>query len=182
MLPSFDRRPGPPSVWLASHTWLLQPGMTVLDVASGAGRHALAAARLGCVVTAIDRDREALDIGRATAEEEGLDLRFVEADLEQPWPDLGTFDAILCFNYLDRARFPELVRRLAPRGVLVLETFLSSQRSLGWGPTRSEHLIEPGELAALVSPLRLLHGREVLEPLGGDRWRWVGSAVAQRVA
>jgi hypothetical protein len=62
----------------------------------------------------------------------------------------------------------------------MMESFLTAQRELGWGPTSEDHLLRPGELARLAAPLRILHGREVLEPIDAERWRAVASVVAQR--
>jgi hypothetical protein len=84
------------------------------------------------------------------------------------------------FNYLDRARMPEIVDLVAPPGLLMMETFLTGQRELGWGPASDDHLLHPGELASLVQPLRVLHGREALEPVDAERWRAVASVVAVR--
>ena len=75
---------------------------------------------------------------------------------------------------------PEVQRLVAPGGLLVMETFLIGQRELGWGPTSDDHLLRPGELAGLVAPLRIVHGREVLEPIDAERWRAIASVVACR--
>ncbi len=152
----------------------------MLDLACGEGRHSLAAAALGARVTAVDRDEQALDAARQAAERQGVRVDWVRADLEQPWPDLGRFEAVLVFNYLDRDRMPLIREAVAPGGVLVMETFLASQTELGWGPTDPAHLLQPGELSRLVAPFEILHGREVLEPLEANRWRAVASVVAER--
>jgi SAM-dependent methyltransferase len=154
--------------------------MRVLDLACGEGRHALAAARVGADVVALDRDEGLLATGRelATALEVAVDWRAV--DLEGPWPELGAFDAVLVFNYLDRARMPEVIGLVAPGGLVMMESFLTGQRELGWGPTSEDHLLRPGEIARLVAPLKILHGREALEPIDAERWRAVASVVAQR--
>jgi hypothetical protein len=75
---------------------------------------------------------------------------------------------------------PEIVRLVAPGGLLMMESFLTGQRELGWGPTSADHLLRPGELSGLVAPLRILHGREVLEPVDAERWRAIASVVACR--
>ena len=129
---------------------------------------------------AIDRDPQKLASGQARAAEEGLSIDWRELDLEGSWPGLGTFDAVLVFNYLDRASMPRILRLVAPGGLLMMETFLEAQREAGWGPTSDRHLLRAGELARLVSPLRVVHGREALEPLDSDRWRAVGSIVARK--
>jgi SAM-dependent methyltransferase len=152
--------------------------MRVLDLACGSGRHSLAAALLGARVTAVDRDEERLATARELAADRGLEVEWRVADLEGPWPDLDGFEGVLVFNYLDRARMPELVERLAPGGFLMMESFLTAQRELGWGPTSDHHLLQPGELARLVAPLTVVHGREVLEAIEPERWRAVASVLA----
>ena len=154
--------------------------MRVLDLACGEGRHSLAAARLGARVTGVDRDEARLARARELAEAEDLRVDWQVVDLEGPWPALGDFDAVLVFNYLDRARMPEIHRLVAPGGLLMMESFLTGQRELGWGPASDDHLLRPGELASLVQPLRILHGREALEPVDAERWRAVASVVAVR--
>jgi hypothetical protein len=61
-----------------------------------------------------------------------------------------------------------------------METFLEAQREAGWGPTSERHLLHPGELARLVAPLTVVHGREVFETVDAERWRAVASVVAQK--
>ena len=170
-----------PSTWFFWQAHFLHPGARVLDLACGEGRHALAAAALGASVRAVDRDAEKLAGGRELAAARGLSLEFDCVDLEGPWPAFGTYDAVLVFNYLDRARMPDIVECVAPGGVLIMETFLEAQRELGWGPTDPAHLLQSGEISKLVRPLEVLHGREVLEPVDAERWRAVASVVARRL-
>lgn len=155
--------------------------MRVLDVAGGEGRHAIAAAARGADVLLVDRDRAALEAATTAARALGVTIRTRVIDLEQPWADLGVFDAILMFNYLDRSRMGDVRAAVAPGGVLLLETFLEAQRAQGWGPESPEHLLRPGELAQLAAPLTVVHGREVLEPVEGNRWRAIASIVARNI-
>jgi 2-polyprenyl-3-methyl-5-hydroxy-6-metoxy-1,4-benzoquinol methylase len=156
----------------------VSPGSRVLDLACGEGRHSIAAAALGARVTAIDRDEARLAAGRERAEAQGLSLEWTAADLDEPWPPLGAFDAVLVFNYLDRAKVPQMIELVEPGGFLMMETYLSTQRDLGWGPTSDDRLLRPGELARLVAPLEVLHGREVVEAVDAERWRAVASVLA----
>ena len=169
-----------PSTWFTWHNHLVQPGMRVLDLACGDGRHSLAAAARGAEVTAWDHDAAALAVGRALAATRDLQIDWRVVDLQGDWPEVPPFDAVLVFNYLDRKRMPLVHGALAPGGTLIMETFLATQRELGWGPTRDEHLLARGELARLIAPLEVLHGREVLEPVDVERWRAVASVVARR--
>lgn len=169
-----------PSTWFQWHAHAIRPGARVLDLACGAGRHAIPAAELGATVLAVDLDAGSIDRGRELAASRGVSIEWREVDLTAAWPELGVFDVVLSFNYLDRARMNEVVARVAPGGTLMIETFLVAQRHLGWGPQSDDHLLRPGELNGLVSPLSVAHGREVVEPLDGDRWRAVASALATR--
>ncbi len=128
----------------------------------------------------MDRDASKLAVGARLAAANRLTIEWQGLDLEGPWPELGTFDAVLVFNYLDRASMPRILRLVGPGGVLMMETFLEAQREAGWGPTSDKHLLRPGELARLVAPLTIIHGREALETVDADRWRAVASVVAKR--
>jgi 2-polyprenyl-3-methyl-5-hydroxy-6-metoxy-1,4-benzoquinol methylase len=167
-----------PSTWFLWHGHRIGPGTRVLDLACGEGRHSLAAAALGARVTAVDRDEARLAAARERAEAQGLSVDWVAADLTEPWADLGCFDAVLVFNYLDRAKMPRIIDLIEPGGLLMMETFLTAQRELGWGPTSDDHLLAPGELARLVAPLTIVHGREVIEAVDPERWRAVASVLA----
>jgi len=171
-----------PSTWLTWHDYLFQPGVRVLDLACGEGRHALRAAQWGAVVTAVDSDETKVEAGREAAQRLGVEVDFRVADLTGEWPALGEFDVVLLFNYLDRARMPDIKAAVAPGGALLMETYLEWQRQLGWGPSREEHLLAPGELGRLVAPFEALHGREVFEPVESNRVRAVASIAAQKVS
>lgn len=73
----------------------LHAGQRVLDVASGNGNAALAAARRFCVVTSSDYVPALLERGKERAAAEHLEITFREADVEDlPFAD-GSFDAVL---------------------------------------------------------------------------------------
>lgn len=73
----------------------LQAGQRVLDVASGTGNAALAAARRFAYVTSSDYVPELLERGRLRAHAEGLPVIFELADAENlPYPD-ESFDIVL---------------------------------------------------------------------------------------
>jgi 2-polyprenyl-3-methyl-5-hydroxy-6-metoxy-1,4-benzoquinol methylase len=178
---ALERPPGVrPSTWFIWHAHRIAPGSRVLDLACGEGRHSLAAAALGAKVLAVDRDPLKLASARTRAAAAGLSIEWREIDLEGEWPELEPFDAVLVFNYLDRANMPRILRLVAPGGLLMMETFLEAQREAGWGPTSSAHLLRPGELARLVAPLTVLHGREAVEVVDAEHWRAVASVVAQK--
>ena len=72
----------------------LQAGWRVLDVATGSGNAALAAARRGCQVVGTDYAPVLLERARIRAKAEHLEVEFREGDAEQlPFGD-GEFDAV----------------------------------------------------------------------------------------
>lgn len=73
----------------------IQPGHRVLDVATGTGNAAFAAAGLGARVVASDLCPQLLAHGRAKADEHGVNLEFLEANAEALPFDDGEFDAVI---------------------------------------------------------------------------------------
>lgn len=134
-----------PSPWVTRWAGLIPTGGRVLDVAAGEGRHARYLAGLGHPVEAVDRDAEAL----ASAAGQGIVTR--QADLEDgPWPYEGAaFAGIVVCNYLWRPLLPRILEALAPRGVLIYETFAVGNERYG-RPSNPDFLLRPGELLEAV--------------------------------
>jgi ubiquinone/menaquinone biosynthesis C-methylase UbiE len=97
----------------------------VLDVATGTGNAAIAAARCGCTVAGVDYVEALLERGRERAAAEGLSVTFIEADAEHlPFPD-ASFDAVLsCVGVMftpdHEQAAAELVRVCRPGGTFAL--------------------------------------------------------------
>ncbi len=70
----------------------IEPGALVLDVAAGTGNASIPAAEAGGQVTASDLTPELLEAGRARAQEQGVELEWVEADAENLPFDDASFD------------------------------------------------------------------------------------------
>ena len=144
----------------------------VLDLACGGGRHSRHFIASGHPVVAVDIDtRGVADLtGRS-----GLEI--VTADLESgPWPFADRqFSAIVVTNYLHRPLFPSLLDALAPRGLLLYETFARGNARHG-RPSSPAFLLRSGELLELaqgrLQVLAYEHG-EVSSPK---------AAIVQRLA
>jgi rhodanese-related sulfurtransferase len=155
--------PEGPAEWLVQNADLLPRGGEALDVACGAGRHALLLAGAGYRVRAVDRDASKIEALGRLAARLGLPLSAEILDLESvPGADLGdaACDLIVVFRYLHRPLFPSLVRALRPGGMLLYETFTLEQARRGRPPSHPDFLLRPGELPGLVAPLKILRERE----------------------
>jgi SAM-dependent methyltransferase len=103
----------------------LQAGWRVLDVATGSGNAALAAARRGCDVVGLDYVPALLERGRLRAAAEHLAAEFVEGDAEAlPFP-AASFDAVtsiygVMFAPHHRRAAAELARVCRPGGRIAL--------------------------------------------------------------
>lgn len=73
----------------------LRAGERVLDVATGSGNTAIAAARRLCTVTGIDYEPGLLERARTRAAAEGLSVTFEEGDAEDLAADDGVYDVVL---------------------------------------------------------------------------------------
>ena len=128
-------------------------GSTVLDLACGAGRHAIYLAQLGLSVLAVDQDVSVLEKSKtARIETRALDL---EADI---WPlTEDGFGAIVVTNYLYRPYLDRLPKMLCKGGLLIYETFAQGNAQFG-KPSNPNFLLNSGELLTLAAR----HGLKVL--------------------
>ncbi|MGQ0613175.1 MAG: class I SAM-dependent methyltransferase [Planctomycetaceae bacterium] len=124
-------------------------GGRALDVACGAGRHAIALARRGYAVDALDVSPAAIAMARSRAG--GLAVRWAERDLDDAAIEEGVYAAVVCVHYTDERLVPRLVGALAPGGLLV---FVARPRALcRFGPP-------PGATARWFASLEPLLVRE----------------------
>jgi 2-polyprenyl-3-methyl-5-hydroxy-6-metoxy-1,4-benzoquinol methylase len=137
------------------------PG-TALDLAGGAGRHAIWLAERGWQVTLMDISSEGLALARKNAGEASARIEFLQADLRSFQAE-REFDVVLVFYYLERAILAQLERSLRPGGVLLYKTYVRDEASSSSTPRNPAHLLEPGELPRLFPGLRVLHYRESRE-------------------
>ena len=134
-----------PNAFLQSEAHRLAPRSKVLVPGDGEGRNSVWLAQQGHHVTALDASAAGLQKARTLAQERGVAVQTVLADLAD-WQADTVFDAVmLTYVHLPPGLRPHAHRRLAqalrPGGVLVLEAFHPQQlgRPSG-GPKQVEML------------------------------------------
>lgn len=167
------------STWFRWHEGIIRPGSTVLDVACGEGRHAIAAAQLGAKVVAVDSNAEKLRMARENAMASAVSVNWVRSDLERDALPPGGFDVVMVFYYLDRRRMCEFLDAVKPGGMFLAETFRNGQRELDSGPKCEDYLLADCELLELVKPFEVIRAREVVEEFN-DHQKVIASVLAER--
>ena len=164
-----------PSDWL--QTWL--PEVTsnlpasesagrALDLACGLGRNSRYLAKHGMKVTGVDISAQALERAARLAQAEDLVIDWQQHDLEAGLPlDLGQFQLIVLFRYVNLELLAELPAHLAPGGLLLVEEHLRTDAAVA-GPRNPAYRVALEDLVAPLAPLEVLEatGEVVSDPDG----------------
>ncbi len=161
----WDRRyreedvPAQPSVLLTSLDGVLPRHGRALDVAGGAGRHAVWLARRGLDVWLVDVSPVAVGRAAAVAAAAGVSVHASVADLTAGPPPSGPWDLVVVFHYLQRDLFPILAAGLATDGMLVavIATVRNLERHSRPPPA---YLLDEGEAPALAGDLEVVRYEE----------------------
>ena len=154
----------PPSRWIMEQATYWPDDASLLDFASGNGRHSRALAALypgRFRILAVDRDADALvELAAACP-----DARTCICDLEAnaAWPFAAQkFDVVLVTNYLYRPRLDALFNLVADNGYLAYETFARGNAAFG-RPGNPDYLLMPGEMLSVMpagfTRLDYFHGK-----------------------
>ncbi|MCZ7526828.1 MAG: methyltransferase domain-containing protein [Acidimicrobiia bacterium] len=148
----------------------LQPGVA-LDLGCGEGRNAVWLAEQGWLVTAVDFSHVALDKARRLADQRGVTVEWVQADLLEFEPGAGAFDLVL----VAYVQLPTVERRrvlgrataaLASGGtLLVVGHDLTNLTEGHGGPQDPSVLYTPEDIVAELGSLQVVRAERVRRPV-----------------
>ncbi|HEX8653300.1 MAG TPA: methyltransferase domain-containing protein [Pyrinomonadaceae bacterium] len=140
----------------------LAPGRA-LDIACGAGRHAVFLAEHGWQVTAVDSSSVGIRLTEQRARERGVTVDARVADLERGEfsIDPEAYDLIIIFYYLQHDLWPQIRAGVRPGGLVVAAIHLIDE-SADTRPMNPAFLLQPEELRAEFSDWDIKHYHETL--------------------
>ena len=151
---------------------LFPEGGRGLDLAGGAGRHAIWLAKQGWRMTLADFSDEATRIAVLHAKEAGVPLEVLnETGMETltraaASPE-NSYDFIMVVQYLDRALFPAIRKALRPGGLVFYKTHTLDHLTLSQSRPRDPNfLLERQELLRQFAGGRVLYYNETVTRRG----------------
>ncbi|MFW5792451.1 MAG: class I SAM-dependent methyltransferase [Desulfohalobiaceae bacterium] len=129
-----------------------------LDLAAGLGGNARFLAGLGFAVDALDISDVAVQKLTALGHPS---IQPIQADLDDYPLPRGRYQLVCTIHFLDRSLFGPIQAALAPGGLLLYETHLITDQEVA-GPKDPAYRLQPNELLAAFSGLRIVYYREGL--------------------
>lgn len=153
-----------PAQFLAENYQYIPFEGTVLDMGMGEGRNAVFLAQKGYKVTGVDLSSVAVKKSYLLAQEFGVKIKGVVASLKDYTIAPGTYDAIICFYWVDRGMVEKIKTWLKPGGVLIYEahTYREKERDPAKRADPTDNYLKEQELLKLFPGMRVLKYEEPL--------------------
>lgn len=175
-----------PNDFLRAHAAQLPSG-NILCLADGEGRNGVYLASLGYSVTSVDFSLEGLKKGRALAQNQGVKVNFVHADLTDYAITPQTYSGVVSIfahfpPALRQSLYPRAAAGLKPGGVLIFESYGPDQLAYNTGGPRDLALL-PGaaQLTQEWLGLSWLHQKELIREVHEGVFHGGTSAVVQLI-
>ncbi len=118
--------------------------LSVIDVGCGGGLVCEPMARMGADVTGIDADAVAISVATSHAEENGLDIDYLNKAAEDVQEQ---FDVVLALEIIEHVNDPQdfvamCSRFLKPGGIIIFSTLNQTPKSFAFGIVAAEYLLQ----------------------------------------
>ncbi len=152
-----------PAKFLEENYHYIPEGARVLDVAMSEGRNGVFLARKGYKVVGVDISSVALEKSKELAREYKVEIETVLSPMEKYEPGTESFDAIICYYYIDKKLNKKFFDWLKPGGILFYESHTTRQRKVkGHEKYELSYLLQPAELLTMFPEFRVLKYEEPL--------------------
>ncbi|HET6915207.1 MAG TPA: class I SAM-dependent methyltransferase [Acidimicrobiales bacterium] len=162
-----------PNRFLVEEIADLQPGRA-LDVACGEGRNAVWLADRGWQVTGVDFSDVALSKARRLADDRGVSVEWVNADVAGWDPPADAFDLVILF-YLQLPEaerhqvYGRMARGLAPGGTFLAVGHDRENLTAGYGgPQDPQFLFSAEDVVGDLPGLKIVKAEQVRRPVDTD--------------
>lgn len=156
----------------------IAPG-SALDLACGAGRHAVFLAEKGWRVVAVDNSAVGLELAETRAKEKNVEIDFRRADLEagEFTIEENAFDLICDFYYLQRNLFAAIKKGVKTGGIVVATIHI-----YGADEPEGRFLLREGELKEFFADFEILHYHETsaTDTDAGEHHRRTAEIIARK--
>lgn len=143
------------------------PDGRALDVATGTGRNAVFLAEHGYDVDAVDVSDVALERARERADDRGVEVNWIRADLDEFDLPVAEYDVVAMSFFAALEHLPALKDALAPGGVLVTEQHLRATDRVDVGPSSDRHRYRSNDLLRACLDLTILSYEERRRAVAG---------------
>ena len=154
-----------PAAFLAENYHYIPFQGSVLDMGMGEGRNAVFMAQKGYSVTGVDLSSVAVKKSYLLAQEFGVKIKGVVASLKDYKIPPASFDAIICFYWVDRSMVDKIKNWLKPGGILIYEAYTTKEKEKlksRKGISNGDHYLKEQELLKLFPGMRVLKYEEPL--------------------
>ena len=154
-----------PTAFLKEKLSLLEKGKALV-LAMGEGRNAVYLAENGYDVTGVDISEVGIEKCERLAEERGVEVNSIVADLTDYDMGKEQFNLITNFYFYDKSILPRVIDSLKPGGIFIFETYSRDHpKHSKFGPKNPDYLVKPNELLEIFKSLRILYYEDTVSEL-----------------
>ena len=154
-----------PTAFLKEKLSLLKKGKALV-LAMGEGRNAVYLAENGFDVTGVDISEVGIEKCERLAEERGVVVNSIVADLTDYDMGKEQYDLITNFYFYDKSILAGVIESLRPGGIFIFETYSRDHpKHSKFGPKNPDYLVKPNELLEIFKSLRILYYEDTVTEL-----------------